>query len=317
MKTSTKILTVKFSIFILMLIGVKPMSGQSSYPDYIDLLKVEDSINIKEYMKNPINTIKEYLLFDINVKYTKQDTDISLENAGLEISMSKLVDLYKTLPKSPSTRISAIKIRYGFNGNTIVPLFQLATLDRVKHKKHKNVRKRKYKLKMQDTIYRYDSTDGFVIETDTAILDDYFKQVHLCHCIDADEDLLYQEKKKCESLVFGKEKDWENDSRAIIFSFQELFTFYKDAFKGDESGNKYTHNLYLYNGVSRFHRLLFWKVRLTKNRNKHTMFFTASPLSLKSPKPTSVGLKSVDQAANLAHLCPPNSQNLYFNSQAQ
>lgn len=313
------------------------------YSNYIDLVvdDKEDWLDLHDYLKEPKEIQTEYDLFKNNLIYLGKERKYCaitrwlflgitrehnhFENTPTEIRMEQLVDLYTKMHEDLKQQhidynVSAIKIEFGFENNQLVPYFRLLTLkkDSTAPKKYD---KTKYVPTEYGPRYRYNVTTGFVEVTDCnpAPLKDYLENVCINHCILKYPNCWRMAKK----IWFHDPKQigdirWKSDSKAIIFSFQELFILYKGSFKDAEDGAlKYTHNIYLYNGMARFHK---YPRKGTLNRNKHTMFFaTQNAMGAGSSQSFAAGTRAAssqvdDKAANLAHLSPPNSEELYYST---
>lgn len=267
------------------------------------ILNDTDTLNLDAYIKDggAVRIIHDN--FKKNMRCEETREKINLE--PVEIKIAHLIQWSEVVWKAQSSA-SCFKIHYGYNGQkSIIPLFQLGFLTRMGHVSGKQY---KYKPEFNNPVCTYSLEEGFLpigdAEKDT-LIENYNKLIFIRHHAKDAADHYSKVEGDSTSTSF------ESDPRAIIFSFQEIFTFYDITNNESDPAKKYCHSLYLHHAMDYFHD----PENKHTDRYKHSVLFSREVDINKALMAGEKVLIQSDKAANLAHLSPPNQDTLIFEIQ--
>jgi hypothetical protein len=204
--------------------------------------------------------------------------------------------------------IAGFRIQYGFRNERIVNLYQPVYLSK-KDCSSNSCTFSLHFVNKQD-FYSFDSrsarfvkiTDGQQLKADTAA---YHQQLRVKR---------HYGGRKFKSL--NLKGSWLGDSKAIIFSFQEILEIYNRSYPNEVDGNRYMNKIEIHNGAA-FYVGMNWITNLfTRSRIKHTSFISPGGWSTNKSY-NKVLLHGVmtgggNNVANLGHLCPPSCQDITY-----
>ncbi|PBQ33554.1 hypothetical protein CNR22_17820 [Sphingobacteriaceae bacterium] len=258
-----------------------------------DTLK-EDKIDLTDFIKNYDQIGTERTLFANCIRYEASNGNLeSLNDQPLVINASLIYQLFKKLPEDPcSVNVRALQIIFGLEGDTVQLFFRPIQLTRTSNPAvPANI---SYTNTTPDAqVYKFANGEISEISTEQLAIytNEYIAKIWIQRYYASDFYTLNLDS-----------TEWQADSLSVIFSFQEIFSFYEMIFPC-ETNPDYNKNIYIYNGVANYKNVIpHW-------RRKHTLFLALEDLD--SDVKNNLILSAYNSAANLAHLCPPNCNPVY------
>lgn len=269
----------------------KTISGDAACIDFVALK--EDQIYMADFIKNYDQVEEERRKFENCIRH-HNDLQI-LNNDPKIVNMRAILDLFEKLPAGPcGARIRGLRVIFGLENDTVIFFFSPVAMTRVVSEPAipSDVT---YDIDQHAPVYWYKdgNFDDVNQEYYAACRKNYF------------DNIWVQRYKNSDFYTLQDNGDWDSDTQEVIFSFQEIFYLYHKAHPCRE-GSAYDKDLYFYNGVANYRRTL-----LNRWRRKHTIFITAESLEKTTHDHDINAISAVNQAANLAHLCPPNCSPVY------
>jgi hypothetical protein len=294
MKHSNRILK-KGSITVLLLLLAFNSHGQKTCSPVDFKQTGEDVIKTSLFIKDHKDIQEEFNRFK---KKFKCDEKFDIKNIPLKIDMSALVKLFTDFSNSfikptDTSYISGLQIYFGLKDKNLVYLFRPLIMKRGEKGDDGRF---EYKISQKDIFYSYNA--GVFSKATTQLVDtmEYETNIRIKHL---KTSLFYRK------IISNDDGHWKNDAKSAIFSFQEIFGLC-EGFPKQQALYVYSSAALFkyYNGASK-HRLV--------HRNKHTIFIALTD-DIKNNQASIANFAppTIDQAANLAHLCPPNCSAVYY-----
>ena len=194
--------------------------------------------------------------------------------------------------------ISALKITYGLKGGRIIFYGQATYLV---NSSNQSANRMPFRTQKLDKPYLLSGSTLQTISIEQ--MNKYAKQY-----INSVRVRRFKDNGAYETAIQMNGTSWENDSKSMLFSFQEIFMLYHSAYniKPEQGSANYCRDIYIHNGGANYRRQAwyFWQ----RWRVKHTLFIT-------NDQESSLTLSNNDrQGANLGHLCPPSCDIIYYNT---
>jgi hypothetical protein len=278
----------KLSLNIIFWTFTISANGQSNCKK-VDFSKLgEVPINLNAYIKKNSAVKYEAEMFKARIKLT--DAIMAFDSLPFQLPMWAIKKLLDTLVRNSTTKLSGVKIFFGLDKQQTVLFFQPVTMSKLS---------RKWYRVNSDLVnlYQFENNElsKVIMESFKERTEDYLRNVRIDRLGNSNF-----EKHNLDSNV------WYSDTKAIIFTFQELFEWYHQVKPEDTC---YSGTIYFYNGANKFKRF----GTLTPYHTKHTLFVTDEKLDSIGIKNTrSLFVKGEKDAANLGHLCPPSCDRLYY-----
>lgn len=253
----------------------------------------EDQIYMEDFIKNYDQVEEERRKFNDYLRYNKEEKLKPLNSEPEIINMQALLSLFAKLPGNPcDVQIRGLRVIFGLKDDKIIFFFSPVVMTRdAEPDTPANV------------AYTIHSTYGIYIPESggfSTVDPEYFKT-----CTDRYfNDVWMQRYRKPTFYTLLSNGDWDSDTLEVIFSFQEIFHLYHMVYPC-HAESVYDKDLYFYNGVSNYRNSI-----LNRWRRKHTIFITLEDID-EMEKDDLHALSAINQAANLAHLCPPNCSPVY------
>jgi hypothetical protein len=261
----------------------------------------EDTItDMDDFFKTKAGAKNEVDLFTNRFRCDSLGDTLVIDNTPQRINMSALDSFYRLANSQVKCAnfLTGIRITLGMQNNAIVFLYQPVYMHDTGTYRQEN----SYYVFDLDpkTYYTYDPAKFLFVKYNgdaAALCKNYYTNIRIIHTQDATLETFNQD--------FSGRQSWKNDTKSIIFSFQEIFRLYHDN-TNETDGQRYCKNIYIRNGAANYR-----KGKLNQWRIKHTVLFSIDNGSLNSflslPQITEVG-----RFANLAHLCPPSCESLNY-----
>jgi hypothetical protein len=248
----------------------------------------EDVIKIEPSIISAAAAQAERTRFDDNIACVYNSDTVPLFNVPVIIKISEILRLYQLIENTQAD-IRGVQIHLSLSGKNIIPFFNPVTLRCVDSSTLPG--EYSYNVIHYQVLYKYNTaTDQFDV-ADAAefarVTTNYVNDIRLKHTdTDTEFTSMYQ------NAADGDKRD----TKSLFFSFQELFRliYGQDGCVGTPNHSGY---LYFYNGGARLNIGGVYT-------NKHTMLVTLEEFTAKTKLKKQFAL--VAEAANLAHLCPPN-----------
>lgn len=257
----------------------------------------EDEIDLDGFIKNYNQVDGERQTFSDSLRYYKEDEDkLKVLNSNPEvINMQTLLSLFAKLPGNPcDVKIRGLRVIFGLENDKIILFFSPVVMTRAEQPTIPS-----------DITYTINSNYGVYLHENGAfntVAPEYYKT-----CTDRYfKNIWLKRYRKPTFYTLLDNGDWDSDTREVIFSFQEIFHLYHTAYPCNAE-SIYGKDLYFYNGAAGYKHSglnIRW-------RKKHTIFITLEDLD-KTEEDNFEVLSAINQAANLAHLCPPNCSPVYY-----
>jgi hypothetical protein len=251
----------------------------------------EDSIDLSDFIKNgsAVDEQGERFARTVRCGVTYQFIDQTPDT----ITMQAIVSLYNLAKRQVHVRgyLTGVKIILGLNGNKVRYYYQPLYMV------YSHNTERYAVIATSDHVYDYDKLAGTFELAASEWRNDvanYEANIWIDHF----------NKGEFSRLRYDEDGGWKGDTRSIIFSFQEIFEMYHLNHSGEAAGGFYCGKIFLFNGAASYHRTS--SGFLVRSRIKHTIYMKSdggSETLVAGPN---------NKAANLAHLCPPSCEGLYY-----
>lgn len=254
----------------------------------------EDRIYMEDFIKNYDQVEEERRKFKDYMRYKATELE-PLNNDPMIVDMRALLELFRRLPTDPcSVKIRGLRIIFGLVDDKVLFFFSPVALSR-EVPEPAVPRDVSYRFDKDAQVYSYEN--GAFREVEKERFDSCRKNYL--------EKIRIQRHKRSDFYSLLDNGDWDSDTQEVIFSFQEIFYLYHQAYPCPEN-SAYNENLYFYNGVANYRHSF-----LNRWRRKHTIFITLEDIDEATHEHDINAISAVNQAANLAHLCPPNCAPVY------
>lgn len=258
----------------------------------------EDQINLSGFIKTYDQAKGERQLFDGCIMHKTAKLE-PLNSDPMIINMEVLLKLFAKLPGNPcDVKIRALRIIFGLENDKVIFFFSPVALTRAADEEAET--EITYSMDENSPVYVYNASN----RTFDSAEPEYYANCKSNYY----ENIRIQRHDGSDFYDIQDDGDWDSDTQEVIFSFQEIFHLYHMAYPCTAE-LVYDKDLYFYNGAAnyRHHRLNI----LTKWRRKHTIFITLEDLEHANEDVVGA-LVATNEAANLAHLCPPNCSPIYY-----
>lgn len=258
----------------------------------------ENSIDMSGYIKNYYQVKQERDDFVSWIKYNDGTGMRDLDPTPFVTTIDLMVKLFDKLPGNPcDVDIRGVRIIFGLEGNKVVFFYSPVELERVSGNTSVPNYYEYYVTSADPKVYDADLNE--ISPNDLSVFTSrYATQIRVQRYQGSDFYTLNE-----------NTTNWHCDTKAVIFSFQEIFELYHGQYACNGGSNAYDKPLYIYNGAANYRNNI-----LNRWRRKHNLFMALEDID----NPTfnsNVVLSSINRAANLAHLCPPNCNPVYWITQ--
>lgn len=257
----------------------------------LDVLR-EDQVDLTGYIKTGDQAEQELSNFEYWLQYDKNDDLADLDPTPFKINFNVIIELLSKLDLAPcSINIRALEIAFGLVNDRVVFFFTPLALKRSVRNPATPQEIQYNTVERHPTTYIYDGTT--LVSANAGEMQ--------AQKANYEEKMWIQRHRWSDFyLVDPNTGDWKSDTLSVIFSFQEILHLYRAAYPCGED-NK---DLFIYNGAANYKH---WMLNLW--RRKHNLFITLSELELVTEENDLAATSG--EAANLAHLCPPNCLPIY------
>lgn len=255
-------------------------------------IKFEQEINVdlSKYFKSKASADTLSSRFKRTCLYSSAPEDIDYLPVDTEpeiVNMQAIKQLYDTA-KSHANQckkgyLTGVRITFGMRHGKMVYFYQPLVLCY-------NGSSFDVDQSFLSPYYQYNDKSRRFEESDTTgYCSEYYRSIHIDH---------FDNRELVPFIQFKGDGNWQGDTKAIIFSFTELFTLYHSNMDTTEGRCDYCQYIAIHNGAAYYRQS---GPLPSKYRLKHTLYVTIVGSNKVAPHN-----REVLYAANLAHLCPPS-----------